>query len=75
MVEDPLSEQMLAGEWKPGDVVMVDVADDEIVFTKGDQPVEVPAPSSGASRSRASMPARGGRERRGSGAADGSASA
>jgi ATP-dependent Clp protease ATP-binding subunit ClpC len=74
MVEDPLSEQILAGEWKPGEVVLADVADDEVVFAKGEQPSEPPAPRA-SSAPRASMPARGGRTRRGSGAADGSAGA
>jgi ATP-dependent Clp protease ATP-binding subunit ClpC len=76
MVEDPLSEQILAGEWRAGDIVLVEVdeASGEIVFRKGEGPAE-PLTASGAKRQRASMPARSGRERRGSGAADGSAGA
>ena len=42
LIEDPLSEELLAGEWTAGDTVLCDVADDKFVFshTKG----EIPAP-------------------------------
>jgi ATP-dependent Clp protease ATP-binding subunit ClpC len=44
MIEDPLSEQILAGQWQPGDVIDVSVnEDDEMVFLKGDGVVAVPA--------------------------------
>ena len=33
LIEDPLSEELLAGEWKAGDTVQCDVADGEFVFT------------------------------------------
>ncbi|MBM4465098.1 MAG: ATP-dependent Clp protease ATP-binding subunit [Chloroflexi bacterium] len=37
MVEDPLSEKLLAGEFQTGDVVVADVADDEIVLQAQEQ--------------------------------------
>ena len=42
LIEDPLSEELLAGEWHAGDTVLCDVADDKFVFshTTG----EIPAP-------------------------------
>ena len=42
LIEDPLSEELLAGEWHAGDTVLCDVADDAFVFshTTG----EIPAP-------------------------------
>ena len=33
-VESPLSVSLLSGDFKPGDTVLVDVADDKIVFKK-----------------------------------------
>jgi len=35
LLEDPLSEQILGGNWLPGDVIEAFVADDEIKFRKG----------------------------------------
>ena len=72
-VEDPLSEQILAGEWLAGDVVLVDAADGAITFHKGEGPVEA-AVAPPANAPKATMPTRGGRSRRG-GVADGSAGA
>ena len=42
LIEDPLSEELLAGEWHAGDTVLCDVTDDAFVFshTTG----EIPAP-------------------------------
>ena len=42
LIEDPLSEELLQGEWHAGDTVLCDVADDRFVFshTTG----EIPAP-------------------------------
>ncbi len=42
LIEDPLSEELLAGEWNAGDTVLCDVADEQFVFshTTG----EIPAP-------------------------------
>ncbi len=33
LIEDPLSEELLAGEWSAGDTVQCDLADGELVFT------------------------------------------
>jgi ATP-dependent Clp protease ATP-binding subunit ClpC len=45
LVEDPLSEQILASMWQPGDVVEVYVEDDVPAFRKGDGVVAVPVPA------------------------------
>ena len=42
LIEDPLSEELLAGEWTEGDTVVCDVADDKFVFSHGTG--EIPAP-------------------------------
>jgi ATP-dependent Clp protease ATP-binding subunit ClpC len=42
LIEDPLAEQLLDGQWKRGDIVLVDVVDDAIVFEKTTG--EIPAP-------------------------------
>ncbi len=42
LIEDPLSEELLAGEWGEGDTVLCDVADDRFVFSHGTG--EIPAP-------------------------------
>ena len=44
LIEDPLSEELLAGEWGVGDTVLCDVADDAFVFSHGTG--EIPAPRS-----------------------------
>jgi len=41
LVEDPLSEKLLAGEFQPGDVVVADVEDGEIVLRAQEQ-IEAP---------------------------------
>jgi ATP-dependent Clp protease ATP-binding subunit ClpC len=56
LVEDPLSEEMLAGHWNPGDVVELEVKDGAIVFSKGAGSPEPPAAK--APRKRAMMPRR-----------------
>ncbi|MGI6754645.1 MAG: ATP-dependent Clp protease ATP-binding subunit [Atopobiaceae bacterium] len=45
MIEDPLSEQLLSGDWRPGDVIMVDVdkSQEELTFEHGTG--EIPAPT------------------------------
>ena len=45
MIEDPLSEELLVGKWKEGDVILVDVAEDgdSLTFKKGTG--EIPAPT------------------------------
>ncbi len=42
LIEDPLSEELLAGEWGEGDTVLCDVADGAFVFSHGAG--EIPAP-------------------------------
>ena len=42
LIEDPLSEELLAGEWSAGDTVLCDVADGSFVFSHGTG--EIPAP-------------------------------
>ena len=42
LIEDPLSEELLAGEWGEGDTVLCDVADEKFVFSHGTG--ESPAP-------------------------------
>ena len=41
LIEDPLAEALLQGDWKAGDVILVDVEDDKLVFTRGEG--EIPA--------------------------------
>lgn len=41
LIEDPLSEELLAGEWGEGDTVLCDVADEKFVFSHGTG--EIPA--------------------------------
>ncbi|MBR3234248.1 MAG: ATP-dependent Clp protease ATP-binding subunit [Atopobiaceae bacterium] len=43
LIEDPLAEELLGGNWRPGDVIMVDVEDGHLVFSHGEG--EIPAPS------------------------------
>ncbi len=42
LIEDPLSEELLAGEWGAGDTVLCDVVDGKFVFSHGTG--EIPAP-------------------------------
>ncbi|MDO8879353.1 MAG: ATP-dependent Clp protease ATP-binding subunit [Coriobacteriia bacterium] len=72
LVEDPLSEQLLAGEWPPGEVVVVDVEDATVVFRKGEPAEEALVGPAPVAKPKASMPPRGGRAGRG-GRADGAA--
>jgi ATP-dependent Clp protease ATP-binding subunit ClpC len=59
LVEDPLSEEMLAGQWSPGDVVELAVEDGAMVFRKGaGAPGPHKAPAKPA-RGHAMMPQRG----------------
>lgn len=44
LIEDPLSEELLAGEWNAGDTVLCDVVDGSFVFSHGAG--EIPAPRS-----------------------------
>ncbi len=59
-VEDPLSEQILAGQWKSGDVIDVYLADDVISFRRGEGPVVVPVTPPEA-KATPSVPSRGSR--------------
>ena len=72
LVEDPLSEQMLAGQWKAGDVVELKVDGDRITFDKGDGAYVPPVVEETAGSGAASMPQRS-RGSRGAGAAGGTA--
>ena len=63
LVEDPLSEQLLAGDWQPGEVIEVVVEGEALAFRKGTGQVVLPAEDKVASATRkpkASMPPRGG---------------
>ena len=58
LVEDPLSEEMLAGQWSPGDVVELTAVDGRIVFAHGNGAVETPKHAEKTSRKKAMMPPR-----------------
>ena len=45
LIEDPLSEELLAGEWGSGDTVMCDVADGKFVFSHGTGEIPAPRPA------------------------------
>ena len=36
LIEDPLAEELLAGKWKPGDIILIDSDGDELFFSKGE---------------------------------------
>jgi len=72
LVEDPLSEEMLAGQWGPGDVVELTAVDGKIVFEHGKGAPEPPKAAEKAPRKRAMTPPRA--SRGSSGAASGGAS-
>jgi ATP-dependent Clp protease ATP-binding subunit ClpC len=58
-VEDALSEQILAGQWKSGDMIEVRIEDGTIAFAKGDAPVVLPGKAAtGGTTDAASAPAR-----------------
>lgn len=42
LLEDPISEQLLAGTWHAGSVIDVDVKDDELTFTPGTGAIPAP---------------------------------
>jgi len=75
LIEDPLSEQILAGEWSPGNVVLVDVDNGEVIFRKGEAGQDATAKPRKEGAPRATMPARGTRPRGGKGSAGGAAGA
>ena len=43
LIEDPLAEELLANNWRPGDVIKVDVEDDRLTFSHGEG--SIPAPT------------------------------
>ena len=45
LIEDPLSEELLAGEWTDGDTVLCDVADGKFVFSHGTGDIPAPRPT------------------------------
>ena len=45
LIEDPLSEELLAGEWGEGDTVLCDVADGKFVFSHGAGEIPAPRPA------------------------------
>ncbi len=75
LVEDPLSEQLLAGEWLPGDTVLVTVEGEQIVFHKGEGEDVSAAAAPATVTPKATTVSRAPRTRRGSGAAGGAAGA
>jgi ATP-dependent Clp protease ATP-binding subunit ClpC len=59
LVEDPLSEEILAGQWTTGDVVELSADGDTLVFHKGTGPVQAPRkPAEKAGRGRGTTPKR-----------------
>jgi len=66
LVEDPLSEQILAGEWETGTTVDLITEGETVTFRPGMTPAEGVAAPAKRTRSKASMPSRSGsRSRRG----------
>ena len=45
LIEDPLSEELLAGEWGEGDTVLCDVTDGKFVFSHGTGEIPAPRPA------------------------------
>ena len=45
LIEDPLSEALLAGEWGSGDTVLCDLADGKFVFSHGTGEIPAPRPA------------------------------
>lgn len=41
LIEDPVAEALLMGQWKAGDIILVDAQGDELTFSKGEG--EIPA--------------------------------
>ncbi|MFA5843781.1 MAG: ATP-dependent Clp protease ATP-binding subunit [Coriobacteriia bacterium] len=73
-VEDPLSEQILAGQWSAGDVVSLEVRDGSLVFERGKGKAAVPVAPAAPREPKATMPRRsGGRSSGGPSAAGGAA--
>ncbi len=45
LIEDPLSEELLAGEWRAGDTVLCDVVEGAFVFSHGVGEIPAPRPT------------------------------
>jgi len=68
LIEDPLSEQILAGNWQAGDIIEAYASDDEVLsFRKGEGKVELPEPRRAEEPSAAETPAAAPSRRRGRG--------
>lgn len=65
LIEDPLSEQILAGQWRAGDVIEVYVEGDTLGFRKGRGTPEVAVASAEDARPKATMPKKTSRRSRG----------
>ncbi|MDP3631307.1 MAG: ATP-dependent Clp protease ATP-binding subunit [Actinomycetota bacterium] len=60
LVEDPLSEQILSGEWKPGEVIELTTDGEVITFRRGEPGSSVmSAAATVPKKAKASMPTRG----------------
>ena len=43
LIEDPLAEELLAGGWRAGDVILVDAEDGHLTFTRGEGAIPEPS--------------------------------
>ena len=43
LIEDPLAEELLAGGWRSGDVILVDAQDGHLTFTRGEGAIPEPS--------------------------------
>ncbi len=59
LIEDPLSEELLAGEWHEGDTVLTDVVDGHFVFSHGTGEIPAPRPTGALGASFESAPRSG----------------
>ena len=59
LIEDPLSEELLAGEWREGDTVLTDVVDGHFVFSHGTGEIPAPRPTGALGASFESAPRSG----------------
>ncbi len=75
MVEDPLSEQLLAGDWSVGDVIELFVEGESIAFRKGAGQLESTTDPGAEPAPKASMPSKAPRGGRRGGEANGAAGA
>ena len=73
MLEDPLSEQILAGQWGSGEIIEVYVDEGALAFRRGEGTVTVAIAAPGEEAPKASMPKPGLRARGGRGTAGGAA--